>query len=92
MKLVPIEKIPAASKKKLQKLIDDFVKSEVPRVEIIYAPSEYRNSHSCYSSFYKAVRISGYDICVTMAGGRVFIENQALLHGFRNPRHHNRAK
>jgi hypothetical protein len=25
-------------------------------------------------------------------GGRIFIENQALLHGFRNPRHHNRAK
>ena len=80
MKLVPIEKIPAASKKKLQKFIDDFVKSEVPRAEIIYAPGEYRNSHSCYSSFYKAVKLSGYKLRVVGVGDRTFMENLALCH------------
>ena len=92
MKLIPVDVIPRAPKKKLQFLIDDFVKHNVPRVEVTYAPGEYKNPHSCYSSFYKAVRLSGYDIRVTTVGGRIFIENQALLHGFRNPRHHNRAK
>ena len=80
MKLVPIEKIPAASKKKLLKFIDDFVKSEVPRVEIIYAPGEYRNSHSCYCSFYKAVKLSGYKLRVVGVGDRTFMENLALCH------------
>jgi hypothetical protein len=80
MRLVPIEKIPAASKKKLQKFIDDFVKSEVPRVEIIYAPSEYRNSNSCYSSFYMAAKRSGYRIRVTSVGDRTFMENLTLCH------------
>ena len=80
MKLIPIKKIPAASKKKLQKFIDDFVKSEVPRVEVIYAPGEYRNGHSCYSSFYKAAKRSGYRIRVTSVGDRTFMENLTLCH------------
>ena len=80
MKLVPIEKIPAASKKKLQKFIDDFVKSEVPRVEIIYAPGEYQNGQSCYSSFYNAAKRSGYRIRVTSVGDRTFMENLTLCH------------
>lgn len=78
MKLVPIEKIPAASKKNVQKFIDDFVKSEVPRVEIIYAPGEYRNWHSCYSSFYKGAKLSGYKLRVVGVGGRTFMENLTL--------------
>ena len=80
MKLIPVDVIPRAPKKKLQKFIDDFVKSEVPRVEIIYAPGEYRNSNSCYCSFYKAVKLSGYKLRVVGVGGRTFIENLALCH------------
>jgi hypothetical protein len=80
MRLVPIEKIPAASKKKLQKFIDDFVKSEVPRVEVTYAPGEYRNGRSCYSSFYTAAKRSGYRIRVTSVGDRTFMENLTLCH------------
>ena len=80
MKFIPIEKIPAAPKKKLQKFIDDFIKSEVPRVEIIYAPGEYRNGHSCYSSFYKAARASGYKLRVIGVDDRTFMENLALCH------------
>ena len=78
MKLIPVDVIPRAPKKKLQKFIDDFVKSEVPRVEIIYAPGEYRNSRSCYSSFYKAVKLSGYKLRVVGVGDRTFMENLAL--------------
>ena len=78
MKLIPVDVIPRAPKKKLQKFIDDFVKSEVPRVEIIYAPGEYRNSHSCCSSFYNAVKLSGYKLRVTSVGDRTFMENLTL--------------
>ena len=78
MKLLPVDVIPRAPKKKLQKFIDDFVKSEVPRVEIIYVPGEYQNGQSCYSSFYNAVKRSGYRIRVTSVGDRTFMENLTL--------------
>ena len=80
MKLIPVDVIQRAPKKKLQKFIDDFVKSEVPRVEIIYAPGEYRNSHSCYSSFCTAVKLSGYKLRVVGVGGRTFMENLVLCY------------
>lgn len=80
MKLIPVDVIPRAPKKKLQFLIDDFVKHNVPRVEVTYAPGEYKNPHSCYSSFYKAAKRSGYRIRVTSVGDRTFMENLTLCH------------
>ena len=78
MKLVEIDKIPRARKKRLQGIIEDFVDSQVPRVEVTYTPGEYAHSHSCYSSFYKAARLSGHDIYVTTVGNKIFMENRAL--------------
>ena len=80
MKFIPVDKIPPAPKKKLQKFIEEFINSHTPRAEIIFAPGEYCNPHSCYSSFYKAARISGYEIRITAVGNRTFIENRALCH------------
>lgn len=78
MKLVSIDKIPPAPKKKLQKLISDFVNSGEYLQEVVYEPGEYCSNHSCYSSFYKAARISGYRVAVVGIGGRTFLVNRAL--------------
>ena len=79
MKFTQIDQVPRTPKKKLQFLIDDFVKRHVAIVEITYAPGEYHNPHSCYSSFFKAARLSGHNLRVTCRGNRVFMENLAII-------------
>lgn len=81
MKLVSIDKIPPAPKKKLQKLISDFVNSGERLREVIYEPGEYCSNHSCYTSFYKAAKISGYQVNVVGVGGRTFLVNRVANGG-----------
>jgi len=78
MKFTPIDQIPRSSKKKLQLLINDFVDRQIAISEITYAPGEYRNLHSCYSSFFKAIRRSGHKLRVVWQDSRIFIENLAI--------------
>jgi len=76
MKFVAIEKIPSRKKKKLQRFIEEFINCGDAQVEIIFLPEEYIDAHSCYCSFYKAAKISGYNIIVHLMSNRVFIEKR----------------
>ena len=78
MRFIPIDQVPRTPKKKLQFLITDFVNRHEAIVEITYAPGEYCNPHSCYSSFFNAARLSGYKLRVTCRSDRVFMENLAI--------------
>lgn len=58
----------------LQSLITEFLKSDAKMVQIVFGEHEYKDSQSCYSSFYKAIKRSGYaGVRVVTRSGKVYL-------------------
>lgn len=64
---------------KIQTIIESFVNSSEPVVEITWAEGEYKNGYSCYSSIYNYLKRNGkdkqYRVRVLDNGKRVFLIN-----------------
>lgn len=61
------------SRTDLQGLLSEFMKMDVDAVEILNTNGRYCSTESMYSSFYRAIEISGYAISVIKRGDKVYL-------------------
>ena len=65
---------------KIYKIVCDFIDSEYPIAEVNWAPGEYRNATSAYSSLKSAiVRFKKMNIEVCQRNGKIYLVNKLLV-------------
>lgn len=75
MKLVAVTEVPKkrGGFRRLQKLIDEFVKSEHTAVKVEYDSNDYGSPTICYSCMCVAVKRSKHPVYVTKRGDEVYL-------------------
>lgn len=77
MQLRPMNKIPASKGKSQYKnvaeYIDDFMQMDADVVHVDYAPYEFRNTYSAYSSFNRIIKLGGYRVKPSVVDNQLYL-------------------
>ena len=75
MKFIPVKELPdrTAPHKNLQKLLEEFDKSDLSVAKIEWFEHEYKSADVCYACLSRAAKISGRPIKVTFRSGEIYI-------------------
>lgn len=58
---------------KLEYALFEFMKMNVEAVKLSFGKNEYKNSHSAYTTYHKAVRRFAFPVRVVMRKGEVYL-------------------
>lgn len=58
---------------KLQKILDEFMRSDALAVRCVMAPGEYANASSAQSSYHVAIKRLGYPIAARVLNGDMYL-------------------
>ena len=77
MQLTPMPELPVAKAKSQYKnpleYIDDFMQMDANCVRVDFAPYEFINAYSAYSSFRRIVKMYGYPVKVSVINSELYL-------------------
>lgn len=77
MQLTPVEELPVKKAncqyKNLRDYLDSYMKTNVKRVHVTFAPYEFANVYSAYGSFNRMIKLFNYPIEVTIINSELYL-------------------